>query len=211
MGDFSLADVDVEEVLYRLTRYAQHLTGAFRFTGADPADLAFPGGESPEDLAMTTLERFFDPADTTLTWDERRGRPTTAGVIHLLKKALEHDFLDLLKSKRYRTTEYRSTHEDDQQEELTLDQLAVFLETPEGLLLKQQRIEWIINQFADDPEAQELVCLQLHPDGYAGFSNQELAELLATTVREIENRKKRIKNRLLKLVASREAGAVANV
>jgi hypothetical protein len=44
--------------------------------------------------------------------------------------------------------------------------------------------------------------LQLHPDGYNAFSNLELARLLDTSIKDIENQKKRIKVRLKKLATS---------
>jgi hypothetical protein len=49
----------------------------------------------------------------------------------------------------------------------------------------------------------EIVTLQLAPEGYNAFTNQELSRLLDTTVGDIEARKKRIKLRLRKLAASR--------
>ena len=55
--------------------------------------------------------------------------------------------------------------------------------------------------FDGEPELKEIVGLQLDPDGYNAFSNQELAQLTGTTVKDIENRKKRIKLVLTKLAA----------
>jgi hypothetical protein len=118
---------------------------------------------------MNLLLRFLDPQDQTVRWRKERGRPTTDSVYALLKKALDSDFLDLKKSKRYKTTVYLETeHGADGGRDLTLEQLAVYLETPEGALLKQERRRLLIEEFADDPEAQELVELQLDPEGYNG-------------------------------------------
>jgi DNA-directed RNA polymerase specialized sigma24 family protein len=197
MAEISLGDVDVEAVLFRLTRHAQGLFGAVRSLGIEPVDIAYAGGDGPEDLAMNLLLRFLDPQDPGVRWHEGRGRPTTDGVYALLRTALDRDFLDLKKSKRYRTTVYLDKESGAGGQELTLDQLAVYLETPEGALLKQERRKAIIEEFSDDPEAKEMVTLQLDDDGYNAFSNQELATLLDTTVADIENRKKRVKNRLL--------------
>ncbi len=68
-------------------------------------------------------------------------------------------------------------------------------------------IERLIAEFSDDAAAQEILELQLDADGYHynAFTNQELAQLLDTTVADIENRKKRIKNRLLS-IKRRETG-----
>ena len=122
-------------------------------------------------------------------------------MLALLAKALERDYLDLKKSKRYTTPIYvESAALGDGETTLTLEQLAVFFETPEGLLLKHERVRRLIEDFSEDPTAQEILTLQLSPDGYNAFTNQELAELLSTTVSDIENRKKRVKNRLLSIL-----------
>ena len=208
MAEISLGDVDLEAVLFRLTRHAQGLFGAFRSLALEPADLACPGGEGPEDLAMNLLLRFLDPQDQSVRWREDRGRPTTDGVYALLGKALDHDFFDLKKSKRYKTTVYLETEDGaDGGQKLTLEQLAIYLETPEGVLLKQERTRLLIEEFSDDPEAQVLVKLQLDPEGYSAFTNQELALLLDTTVADIENRKKRVKTRLLRIQKRQSEGA----
>lgn len=207
MAEISLGDVDVEAVLLRLTRHAQGLFGAVRSLGVERVDIAYPGGEGPEDLAMNLLLRFLDPRDDKVRWNEGLGRPTTDGLYAFLRKALDRDFLDLKKSKRYRTTVYLENEDGEGGQELTLEQLAVYLETPEGALLKQERKKAIIEEFSDDPEAQEMLKLQLDDDGYNAFSNQELAQLLDTTVADIENRKKRVKTRLLRIKRRQAEGA----
>jgi len=207
MAEISLGDVDVEAVLLRLTRHAQGLFGAVRSLGVEPVDIACAGGEGPEDLAMNLLLRFLDPRDDKVRWNEGLGRPTTDGLYAFLRKALDRDFLDLKKSKRYRTTVYLETEDGDGGRDLTLEQLAVYLETPEGTLLKQERRKAIIEEFSDDPEAQEMLKLQLDEDGYNAFSNQELAQILDTTVADIENRKKRVKTRLLRIQRRQSEGA----
>src|ERR1022692_628701 len=207
MAEISLGDVDIEAVLLRLTRHAQGLFGAVRSLGVEPVDIAYVGGEGPEDLAMNLLLRFLDPRDDKVRWNEGLGRPTTDGLYAFLRKALDRDFLDLKKSKRYRTTVYLEREDCDGAQKLTLEQLAVYLETPEGTLLKQERKKAIIEEFSDDPEAQEMLKLQLDDDGYNAFSNQELAQLLDTMVADIENRKKRVKTKLLRIQRRQSEGA----
>ena len=208
MAEISLGDVDLEAVLFRLTRHAQGLFGAFRSLGVEPVDLACPGGEGPEDLAMNLLLRFVDPQDQSVRWREDWGRATTDGVYALLRKALDRDFFDLKKSKRYRTTVYLQAEDGAEGgQEVTLEQLAVYLETPEGALLRQERTRLLIEEFSDDPAAQVLVKLQLDPEGYSAFTNQELGVLLDTTVADIENRKKRVKTRLLRIQKGNSDGA----
>jgi len=206
MAEISLGDVDIEAVLLRLTRHAQGLFGAVRSLGVEPVDSTYAGGEGPEDLAMNLLLRFLDPRDDKVCWNEGLGRPTTDGLYAFLRRALDRDFLDLKRSKRYRTTVYLERDDRDGAQELTLEQLAVYLETPEGTLLKQEREKAIIEEFSDDPEAQEMLKLQLDDDGYNAFRNQELAQLLDTTVADIENRKKRVKTRLLRIQRRQSEG-----
>jgi DNA-directed RNA polymerase specialized sigma24 family protein len=207
MTEISLGDVDLEAVLFRLTRRAQALFGAFRSLGVEPLDVAYAGGEGPEDLSMNLLVRFLDPQDHSVRWRLDAQHPTTDGVYALLSKALDNDFLDLKKSKRYSTTVYLDAGGGAEgAKELTLEQLAVYLETPEGALLKQERKRLLIEAFSDDPEAQEMLKLQIDPEGYNAFTNQELAQLLDTTVAEIENRKKRVRSRLLSIRRSQSEG-----
>ena len=79
MAEISIGDVDVEAVLLRLTRYAQGLYGAVRSLGVEPVDIAYAGGDGPEDLAMNLLLRFLDPRDDKVRWNEGRdGRQQTA-------------------------------------------------------------------------------------------------------------------------------------
>jgi DNA-directed RNA polymerase specialized sigma24 family protein len=210
MAETSLIAVDLEEVLNRLALHAQNLAGVCMCLGLD--EIALPGGEGAGDLASATLLRFLDPEDTSVKWSEARGQPTTSSLLAYLRKVLEHDFLDLKKKKSYQTTVYVDVvdRDDKQGEEkagITLDQLAAELETPEGKTLRLERVNWILKQFDGEPELKEIVELQLDPQGYNAFTNQELAELLSTTVRDIEARKKRIKSRLRRLAASHSAEA----
>ena len=210
MAETSLNAVDIEEVLNQLTLYAQNLMGGAFCLGLD--EIALPGGEGAGDLASATLLKFLDPLDTSVMWSDARGQPTTASLLAYLRKVLERDFLDLKKKKSYQTTVYaEATDPEDRKHEekpgITLDQFAGKFESPEGKMLRVERVKWILKQFDAEPELKEIVELQLDPEGYNAFTNQELAQLLGTTVREIEARKKRIKLMLRKLAASCSAEA----
>jgi RNA polymerase sigma factor (sigma-70 family) len=205
MAEISLSAVDIEEVLNRLALHAQSLSAGPMCLGLD--EIAFPGGDSAKDLASTTLLKFLDPKDTTVKWSETKAQPTTATLLAYLRKVLERDLLDLIRSKRHQNTVYVETTEsggekEDEKRGVTLDQLAVAFETPEGQTLKRERVEWILKQFDAEPELKEIVKLQLDPEGYNAFTNQELAALLDTTLEDIENRKKRIKRKLRNLALS---------
>jgi DNA-directed RNA polymerase specialized sigma24 family protein len=202
MTEYSFAGVDdFGEVLNRLVVHAQNLNAGLVCSGLRERVLG--GGESAEDLAMTVLLKFLDPLDSSVSWSGQKGEPTKDKVVAYLKKVLERDLFDLKKSKRYTTTIYVDSYEaDDDEAGLTLDQIAVTYYSPEAEALKQERITWLLKQFDAEPELKEIVKLLFDPAGYAALSNQQLAHLLDTTVKEIENRKKRIKLRLTKLGAS---------
>jgi DNA-directed RNA polymerase specialized sigma24 family protein len=213
MAETSFRDVDFEAVLLRLTRHAQSLFGALRAMGLEAVNVAYPGGEGPDDLAMNVLLRLLDPQDRSVRWREGWERPTTDSVYAFLRRAVTNDFFDLKKSKRYKTTVYLESEggSSDDGEGLTLEQLHVHFDTSEGAFLKRERIKSLVAEFSDDPAAQEMFKLQLEPDGYNAFTNQELGQLLSTTVDEIENRKKRVRNRLLRIRDSRPEGERAHV
>lgn len=202
MEEYSFAGVDdFGEVLSRLVMHAQNLNAGLVCAGA--RERVLRSGESAEDLAMSVLLKFLDPLDTSVAWSEQKGEPTTVKVVAYLKKVLERDLFDLKKSKRYTTTFYMDSYgADDGEDGLTLDQLAISYCTPEAEALKQEGISWLLKQFEEEPELEEIVKLLFDPAGYAAFTNLQLAELLDTSVKEIENRKKRIKLRLVKLAAS---------
>lgn len=150
--------------------------------------------------------QLLDPSDRRVKWRDEQVRPNTDRVYAFLKTALDRDFLDLKKSKRYKTTVYVNNESSEDGGELTLEKLAGYLESPQGQLMKQERIRLLVDAFDDDPKAKELVRLQLDPEGYNAFTNKELAELLDTSIGDIENRKKRVKNRLLQILRRHEKG-----
>lgn len=199
MSRVSLSGVDLEEVLDRLVLHAQNLSTGALCLGL--GEVALPGGESAGDLAMATLEKFLDPQDKSVRWSESKGPPTTASLLAYLRKVLERDFLDLVRSKRYTSVVYPETTGavNDEGPGFTLDQLAGAFETPEGEILKRERVKWVLQQFDSAPELREIVELQLDSHGYNAFTNKELATILDTSVLDIEKRKKRIKNKLRKL------------
>ena len=159
---------------------------------------------------MNLLLRFVDPADTKVKWKDEWGRPSTGSVLAYLKKALSRDFLDLKKSKQYKTTVFVEDL-DGESDGLGFDKWAKMAAGPDGQLIRNERRDALIRSFADDPGAQEMLKLQLDPEGYNAFTNQELADLLNTTVAEVENIKKRVQTRLLRILKAQEKGAIANV
>lgn len=200
--------VDLVAVLYGLVLYAQSLSSALVCMGLQ--ERVVPGGDSAEDLAMSTLLKFLDPADGSVTWSKERGEPTTSKVLAYLRKVLWRDFLDLKKSSRYQKIDYVETNSSEEEEDtgLTLDQLAAISDSPEQQAIRREQRQGVLKYFEKEPQLREILALQLDGEAYNAFSNQELAQLTDATVAEIENRKKQIKLRLSKLAAAarREEG-----
>jgi DNA-directed RNA polymerase specialized sigma24 family protein len=204
-------EVDFEQVLYRLALHAQGLFTAAACLGR--AQVVLPGGDSAADLASATLLKLLDPLDTSVTWSPTKGPPDTAGVLAYLREVLRRDFLDLIRSKRARTSIYLDDEREDGQDlsESTIDQRVASYGNPEDEHLRRERLLWLVQQSKDDPELLEIVSLQLEPGGYNAFSSQELAERLRTTVVEIENRRRRVLRRLRKLADARLIGEAQHV
>lgn len=184
------SDMDAGELLQRLTLYAYGLFGCFPQAAAEPVLRA--SGKGPEDLAMDVLTRHFDPADTRVHWEPSRGP-----VLSYLKTVLWHDFLDLKRGGLYRST----TDADG------LDAVASSQPRPDVRLERAQQRERVLAQLSDEPNLRALAAQQLDPDGWPGYTNQELAARLAITVGEVENRKKRLLRRLLKIWRQQAAPA----
>lgn len=206
MTEFSLAQVDLDEVLYRLALHARHLITAARCRGVD--DLVLPGGDSLQDLVSAILLKFLDPRDPSVVWRERLGPPTTAGLVIFLRVVLERDFLNLVRSKRYRAAVYPDRDEQPVEsrefEGDWFDSLPTRSADPEHEAMHQEGTACLLQQFREEPELEAILRLQLERDGYNAFSNLELARMLAVSVTEIENRKRRLKRRLKNLAASRQ-------
>ena len=206
MKELSLAQVDFEQVLYRLALHARHLITAAKCLGVE--DLVLPGGDSPVDLASATLLKFLDPGDVSVVWSENKEPPTTAGLVAFLRVVLERDFLDLVRSRRYRDATYPDHNNPDlEPQEFDgdwFDSIATASTDPEHEAVNHKTAAWLLKQFREDPDLQAILRLQLEMDGYNAFSNLELARMLAVPVAEIENRKRRLKTRLKSLASGRQ-------
>lgn len=226
MTDLDLGGVDAEEVLKRLTLYARRLF--FAYAGLTGADTALPGlGVGPDDLAVGTILKFLDPEDYTVRWQKKHGTATTAGVVAYLKSVLRNDLLDLLKAKAHETTVIVETQPDGDHDQdggqgsprmLTLDEFVSAVEGPDGKAIREQLQARLLARFDAEPDLRDLLEVQLDPDGYCAYTNQDLALLLlapagktltrvelAEAVSEIENRKKRLDRRLRKILAEMQS------
>jgi DNA-directed RNA polymerase specialized sigma24 family protein len=202
--EFSLAQVDLKEVLHRLVLHARHLMIAANCLGVE--DIVLPGGDGAADLASSTLLKLLDPGNASVVWSESKGPPTTPGLVAFLRVVLERDFLDLLRSKPYRATVYPDREEQDVGTPVIgsppFDQMPTHAVSPEHEITRHEERAWLLQQFRGEPELEVILRLQLETNGYNAFSNRELAQMLTVPVAEIENRKRRLKTRL-KGLASR--------
>jgi len=204
LAEFTFGDIDVVELFERLTRHAYTVCGCFPSPNFSPVIRGY--GDSPEDLAKQTITRFLDPDDATVKWPSNRGKPTKAALLGYLKETLTNDFLDRKRSKRYTTQVELPSSGTDDESGITLDDLAGSWETPEAIAIRNQRYEQLLSYLRDEPDLQDLLRVQLSPEGYQAYTNQERAQLLDTTVDEIENRKKRLERRLLRFQKERSSG-----
>jgi DNA-directed RNA polymerase specialized sigma24 family protein len=127
---------------------------------------------------------------------------TKESLLGFLKTVLFHDFIDMKRKGMYKASMYLpllAGKGEDGEGEMSLDDFITQLESPEARAIRKEQHDQLLSRFTDEPELKELLTVQLDPDGYQAYTNKELAILLDTTVDEIENRKKRLMNRLLKL------------
>ena len=166
--DVFCAEVDFEQVLYRLALHAQSLFTAAACLGRGD-ELVLPGGDSAGDLASATLLKLLDPFNTSVNWSSTKGPPTTAGVLAYLREVLKRDLLDLVRSKRAKTSVYSDDERTGGEDlsESSLDQRTSSFGNPEDEHLRRERLAWMVEQFKDYPELLEIVS-QKPPYGPCG-------------------------------------------
>ncbi len=204
VAELDLTEVDIGEVQERLTLRANWL-----FLGL--AGLVCEGlisglGVGPDDLAMGTLLKFLNPQDTTVAWSTRHGRPTTQSLGAFLRKVMENDLRDLLEAKAHTTTVIVDPLPGTEEERTTaprrmsLDDFASESESQDTLAIRGQRHARLLAKFEDVPDLRDVLAAQLDPEGYQAHTNQQLATLLDTSLSDVENRKKRVKTRLVRIL-----------
>lgn len=193
LRELHYSGVDWVEVMDRLTAYVYKL----HLTAGLLRDQPLTGlGKSPEDYVQTVLTRLLDPRDGAVAWDEARGKPTTEGVFAYLRQVVLHDFVDDRKERshhrRTRALEMPSTR--DGSTTLSADPPDPRQASVDDLLGKVHRDRLytaLLEQAAGDEKLEEYLWVQYGADGYIGYPPRRAAELLRTTVDDINNRKKR--------------------
>jgi DNA-directed RNA polymerase specialized sigma24 family protein len=199
VAETELTEDDVDDLLKRLTLYACVL---FAVLPGHAREATVGGlGIGPEDLAQEVVVRFLDPEDYTVTWKASSGPPTRPRVFGYLKKVLQHDLFDLRKRHAHKKTVSMAPHAEEGGDDPgpSLDAFPSNAQRPDVSAIKQERHGWLLEQFDGEPELRELLEVQLDPDGWNANTNIELADLLGSSVAEIENRKRRLMRRLAAL------------
>lgn len=135
-----------------------------------------------EDLVQAVIQEFFEHP-SGMDWDPKKGRLET-----FLRKVLDRRWID-----RHRRESKVAASFDDNENPLDLQAKPV---NPLEDLERQSFFEFVKKQVGDRSELIEfLEAVEILDDDCLN-SNQELAELLKTSVKDVENMKKRLRRLL---------------
>lgn len=183
MAELHYKGVDWAVVTDRLFAHARQL-----FRSAGLVDQAITGKE-PQDFVKEALKRLWDPRDTGVEWDDKRGKPTTDGIVTFLWQVIRRDFIDAKKLPRHTTTrpiEEVKAAQDRPSSAASPASVAI------ARADRARTLEALLAFIGDDPPVVEYLRLQVTEDGIAGFTPRRAAELLNTSVEDINNRKKKV-------------------
>jgi len=146
-------------------------------------------GKAPEDFVKEAMTRLWDPRDTAVEWDEKRGKPTTESVAAFLRHVVQNDFIDAKKLPRFTTTR-------PIEEEKAAGRVAAKVRSPEDEAIervdRQRRFDALLQFIGDDPDVVAYLRLQVPAEGVVGDPPRRAADLLNTTIDDINNRKKKV-------------------
>jgi hypothetical protein len=162
---------------------------------------------TPKDFVSNAVIRLVDPRDATIEWDEKRGKPTTEAVAALLRATIRRDFIDAKKLPRYKTTRAL-------EDERNAPNVAAAGASPEDIAieradrnrLRDELFAFIGNR---DDKVLEYLRLQLPDDGIVGYPPRKAAQLLKTTIDDINNRKRRATGLLAEFERARKENLYA--
>ena len=121
---------------------------------------------------------------------------------------LANDFVDMKRSKRYKTTVFASPLSRDAdagETGISLEDFSAHIESPEGRAIWEAQRTRLLQSFQDEPDLEELLIVQLDPQGYQAFTNQDLSALLDIPISDVVNRKKKLSRRLMRILAEQKA------
>lgn len=192
MADLHFSGVDFRTLLDRLLLHA--CRRVFR-NGILDGQVVRPFGKSPEDYVAEAVGRFLDPEDHAVQWSESRGKATTESVFAYLAQVVTNDIRDDVRGVPRRTTRTSigsPTLEGHEQAPMDLPDRGQ--PTSADILDKIHRdrlFNLLLEGAKGDEELEEYLMLQYEAGDYVAYTPQRAAELLGTTVDNINNRKKR--------------------
>jgi DNA-directed RNA polymerase specialized sigma24 family protein len=183
----SLPEVDFADLALRLASYGLRLFAEFGLGGPGTT---VPGvGSSVEDFVWRVLAQF---AQGSLVYD-----PSKGALFSLLAKALRNDVIDALRKAAHQREESRSTVPRDEREgqaRPALDELPSAGTSLDDLLGGAGYRDRLLAALDGEPELAAVVTAVLDLDL---STPREIAEELHISVAEYQNRKKRLRRRLI--------------
>jgi DNA-directed RNA polymerase specialized sigma24 family protein len=180
-------EIDFGELSVRLEGYGLRIFAEFGLGGQNAT---VPGvGLSLEDFVWNVLSQY---AEGALAYEAARGE-----LFSLLARALRNDIIDALRKAAHSREEARSPlprENTSENEPVTLDELPTQSASIESLLAEQSYRARLLETFSDEPELADVVRTILDLDL---TKPQEIAAALGIPVTELQNRKKRLRRRLV--------------
>lgn len=178
---------DFGDLAVRLGGFGLRIFAEFGLGGASST---IPGtGLSIDDFVWKTLENY---SEGNLVFEPGKG-----ALVSLLARALRNDIIDALRRAAHVREEARPTQSSDDKEErknAALDELPSRSIGVDVILDHAAYRERVLRTLADEPELREMADVILD----LGLTKpQEIAEAVGITVTEYQNRKKRMRRRLI--------------
>ena len=180
-------DIDFGELSVRLAGYGLRIFAEFGLGG--PSATVAGVGLSVEDFVWNVLSAY---AEGSLVYEAARG-----DLFSLLARALRNDIIDSLRRAAHSREEARSPLPPENASENqppALDELPSESAGIDSLLAEESVRERLLETFQDEPELADVVRTVLD----LNLSKpREIAQALGIPVSELQNRKKRLRRRLI--------------
>ncbi|HEY1499726.1 MAG TPA: hypothetical protein VGF88_09130 [Acidobacteriaceae bacterium] len=180
-------DINFGELAVRLASYGMRIFAEFGLGGQSATVSGV--GLSVEDFVWNVLSEF---AEGGLAYEAARGE-----LFSLLARALRNDIIDALRKAAHSREETRSTLPRENTSENTppaLDEMPSRVSAVESLLAEGSYRERLLQAFAEEPELADVVRAVIDLDL---TKPREIAASLGISVEEFQNRKKRLRRRLI--------------
>ena len=188
----SLPNVDFDDLAVRLAGFGLRVFAEFGLGGSNAT---IPGiGLSIEDFVWRVLE---DLARGSVVYDPQKG-----ALFSLLARALRNDIIDALRKAAYLRDETRSALPSSERDRAALDEFPSQATSVDAVLYKASYRDRILSTLAGEPDLREVAATILDLDLTKA---QEIAAAVGISVVEYQNRKKRMRRRLIEFHAEEVA------